>query len=110
MRLGIAQSFLESVTTTTVPLVSHNEVVSDFKSPESGSCACCCHGGRSDSWRTSAVRGHRRARSYTAPRTGISELTGIEHEPPKQPLVEVPKVFAPAESPLEQLPVEVLGE
>ncbi|KAL8884313.1 MAG: hypothetical protein Q9205_006007 [Flavoplaca limonia] len=110
MRLGIAQSFLESVTTTTVPPISHNEVVSDFKSPESGSCACCCHGGRSDSWRTSAVRGHRRARSYTAPRTGISELTGIEHEPPKQPLVEVPKVFAPAESPLEQLPVEVLDE
>lgn len=56
------------------------------------------------------IQGHRRARSYTAPRTGISELTGVDFEPPKQPPVEVPQVFAPAESPLEKLPVEVLGE
>ncbi|KAL8997340.1 MAG: hypothetical protein Q9169_003374 [Polycauliona sp. 2 TL-2023] len=106
---GTAQSFLESVTTT-IPPASHNEDVSDLNGQESGSCACCCRCGRSDSWRTTAVQGHRRARSFTAPRTGISELTGVDFEPPKQPLVEVPRVFAPAESPLEVLPVEVLDE
>ncbi|KAL8765499.1 MAG: hypothetical protein Q9209_007470 [Squamulea sp. 1 TL-2023] len=31
-------------------------------------------------------------------------------EPPKQAMVEAPKVFAPAESPLEKLPVEILDE
>ncbi|KAI4219363.1 MAG: hypothetical protein L6R36_008374 [Xanthoria steineri] len=109
MRLGIAQSFLESVTTT-VPPIRHNDDLSDPKSPESGSCACCCRCGRSDSWRTSAIQGHRRARSYTGPRTGISELTGVSFDPPQRPPAEVPKVFAPAESPLEKLPVEVLDE
>ncbi|KAL8838248.1 MAG: hypothetical protein Q9176_005177 [Flavoplaca citrina] len=79
-------------------------------SPLSPDLACLDRVLSARATQTSAVRGHRRARSYTAPRTGISELTGIEHEPPKQPLVEVPKVFAPAESPLEQLPVEVLDE
>ncbi|KAL8658994.1 MAG: hypothetical protein Q9226_000674 [Calogaya cf. arnoldii] len=65
---------------------------------------------RNDAPPTSAIQGHRRARSYTAPRTGISELTGVDLEPLKQPLVEVPKVFAHAESPLERLPVEILDE
>ena len=109
MRLGIAQSFLESVNTSATP-VHHNEDAVDLNSPESGSCTCCCRCGRSDSWRASTGRGYRRARSYTAPRTGISELTGVDDDFPKPARVEAPQVFAPAESPLEKLPVEVLGE
>ncbi|KAL8806010.1 MAG: hypothetical protein Q9200_005204 [Gallowayella weberi] len=106
---GIAQSFLESVTTSITP-VHLNEDAADLKTPESGPCACCCRCGRSDSGRSFAGRGLRRARSYTAPRTGISELTGVDWYPPKQAVVEVPKVFPPGESPFEQLPVEVLDE
>lgn len=110
MRSGIAQSFLESVNIPINKPVHHNGDPVDVNIPESGSCTCCCHCGRTDSWRASASRGHRRARSYTAPRTGISELTGVQWDPPKQAVVEVPKVFAPGESPLEQLPVEILGQ
>ncbi|KAL8693058.1 MAG: hypothetical protein Q9224_003829, partial [Gallowayella concinna] len=104
-----SQSFLESVHTSIAP-VHLIEDAADVNSPESGPCACCCRCGRPDSWRSSAGRGQRRARSYTAPRTGISELTGVDWDPPKQAVVEVPKVFAPGESPFEQLPVEVLDE
>lgn len=110
MRSGIAQSFLESINTS-APSIHHN-ADKDAITPESGSCTCCCRCGRSDSWRASiGARGHRRARSFTAPRTGISELTGIDWEPSEPALaVEPPKTFAPGESPLEKLPVEVLGE
>ncbi|KAL8718465.1 MAG: hypothetical protein Q9225_004396 [Loekoesia sp. 1 TL-2023] len=88
----------------------HNED-KDVITPESGSCTCCCRCGRSDSWRASAGRGHRRARSYTVPRAGISELTGINWEPTKPAMAkEPPKTFAPGEAPLEKLPVEVLDE
>lgn len=109
MRSGIAQSFLESINSSVPPIPHHED--KDVITPESGSCTCCCRCGRSDSWRASSSgRGHRRARSYTAPRTGISELTGLGWEPSKQAMVvEPPRTFAPGESPLEQLPVEVLG-
>ncbi|KAL9008097.1 MAG: hypothetical protein Q9173_006744 [Seirophora scorigena] len=106
----IAQSFLESINTS-VPSIPHNDD-KDVNTPESGTCTCCCRCGRSDSWRAPVGgRGHRRARSYTAPRTGISELAGIDWEPSKPAMaVEPPKIFAPGESPLEGLPVEVLDE
>lgn len=110
MKLGIAQSFLESINTSGAP-APHNED-KDVTTPDSSTCTCCCRCGRVDSWRA-AVRGkgHRRARSYTAPRTGISELSGIQWEPSKQAMaVEPPRIFAPGESPLEKLPVEVLGK
>ncbi|KAL9016380.1 MAG: hypothetical protein Q9185_006279 [Variospora sp. 1 TL-2023] len=108
---GIAQSFLESINTLATSI--HHNDDKDAITPESGgSCTCCCRCGRSDSWRASiGGRGHRRARSFTAPRTGISELTGIDWEPSEPAMaVEPPKKFGPGESPLEKLPVEVLDE
>ncbi|KAL8710733.1 MAG: hypothetical protein Q9220_004751 [cf. Caloplaca sp. 1 TL-2023] len=61
--------------------------------------------------RTADGRKLRKARSYTALRTGISELTGLDWQSPQQtPAVEAPKQFGPGESPLEKLPVEVLDE
>ena len=108
MRSGIAQSFLESVNTAIPPAQSHEE--KDAITPDSGSCACCCRCGRSDSWKAPPARGHRRARSYTATRTGISELSGLDWEAPRAALtVELPKLCDPGQAPLESLPVEVLG-
>lgn len=111
MKSGIAQSFLESINTS-VPSGHHHNEDKDAIPPDSSSCMCCCRCGRVESWRASiSGRGHRRARSYTAPRTGISELTGIEWEPSKPAMaVEPPRTFGPGESPLERLPVEVLGK
>ncbi|KAL8776567.1 MAG: hypothetical protein Q9194_003066 [Teloschistes cf. exilis] len=109
MRSGIAQSFLESVNAS-LPPVPQNEDKS-ATTPDSASCSCCCHCSRSDSWRNFAPRGHRRARSYTATRTGISELTGLDWEPSEPAIVvKAPKVWGPGEAPLERLPVEVLGK
>ncbi|KAI4130016.1 MAG: hypothetical protein LQ338_001950 [Usnochroma carphineum] len=59
-----------------------------------------------------AATADRRAFSrHDAAPTGISELTGIDWESSKPAMaVEAPKTFAPGESPLEKLPVEVLDE
>lgn len=111
MRSGVAQSFLESINTALPVRSTSPDDKSDVATPDSGSCTCCCHCGRSPSWRISGPRGHRRSKSYTAMRTGISELSGIDWKP-HQPsrAAEVPKAFGPSESPLEKLPVEILGE
>ncbi|KAI4215885.1 MAG: hypothetical protein LQ351_001873 [Letrouitia transgressa] len=106
---GVAQSFLESINTALPVRSTSPDDKSDVATPDSGSCTCCCHCGRSPSWRISGPRGHRRSKSYTAMRTGISELSGIDWKP-HQPsrAAEVPKAFGPSESPLEKLPVEIL--
>ena len=111
MRSGIAQSFLESVNATITP---HDEPLKDLASPvgSSETCECCCRCGRSPKWRPLA-RGKRRSKSYTALRTGISELSGWDLEAPKteEPqLIESPKNYGPGQSPLERLPAEILGK
>ena len=55
----------------------------------------------------------RRSKSYSAVRTGISELSGWDLEIPKlqEPAeIEVTQSFGPGQAPLERLPAEVLGE
>ena len=111
MRSGIAQSFLESVNASrpTSPDAVHN-----VGSPTgAGTCDCCCRCGRSQKWQPVGPGRKRRSKSYTALRTGISELSGWDLEPPRphDPAeIQVGKSFRPGEAPVERLPVEVLGE
>lgn len=111
MRSGIAQSFLESVNASagTSPETGH-----DAGSPTgSGICDCCCRCGRSPKWQPLGPGRKRRSKSYTALRTGISELSGWDLELPRrqEPLdTEAPKHFGSGEAPIERLPVEVLGK
>lgn len=117
MRVGIAQSFLESVnasisepgrdaTSPTSPTTSTTSSVSGE------TCECCCRCGRSPKWQPLG-RGKKRSKSYTALRTGISELSGWDSDITKpqqpQPIV-IKQEFGPGEAPLERLPVEVLGK
>ncbi len=117
MRVGIAQSFLESVnasisepgrdvTSPTSPTTSTTSSVSE------DTCECCCRCGRTPKWQPLG-RGLKRSKSYTALRTGISEWSGWDSEDPKsqqpQPIV-VKQEFGPGEAPLERLPAEVLGK
>lgn len=110
MRSGTAQSFLESVNNATA---LQQESGDPTESPtESGACNCCCRCGRAPKWKPQGPRG-RRSKSYTALRTGISELSGWDWEPPKyaEPIVlDVVRTFGPGEAPLERLPAEILGE
>ena len=113
MRTGIAQSFLESVNASFSPPLNP---VKDATSPVSpiaaDSCECCCRCGRSSKWQPLG-RIKQRSKSYTALRTGISELSGWDSGFPKTqepPPIEVKKDFRPGEAPLERLPSEVLGK
>ena len=111
MRSGIAQSFFESVhgSVPTSPDTLHN-----VGSPTgAGSCDCCCRCGRSPKWQPVGPGRKRRSKSYTALRTGISELSGWDLEPPRrQEPAEIRsgKSYGPGEAPIERLPVEVLGK
>lgn len=110
MRAGIAQSFLESVTTSVAtPL----DAVHDAGSPtDIATCDCCCRCGRSPKWQHVGPWRKRRSKSYTALRTGISELSGWDLELPRrrEPLeLDAQETFAPGEAPIERLPGEVLG-
>ena len=109
MRSGTAQSFLESVNTP--KLLLRLEGDHDDNAAETGSCSCCCRCGRPERWKPAGPRGKRRSKSYTALRTGISELsgwdTGIAQESAAAP---AKKVNGPGEAALEKLPVEILGE
>lgn len=111
MRSGIAQSFFESVNASvpTSPDALHNA-----GSPTGpGTCDCCCRCGRSPKWQPVGPGRKRRSKSYTALRTGISELSGWELEPTRrqEPVeIDVAKSYGPGEAPIERLPVEVLGE
>lgn len=111
MRSGIAQSFLESVSTTAG---KPQEADHDAGSPTgSGTCDCCCRCGRSPKWQALGPGRGRRSKSYTASRTGISELSGWDLELPRRQdtrEAEAPKHHSPGEAPLEGLPVEVLGK
>lgn len=118
MRAGIAQSFLETVNASIIPPTEPSKNGASPPSPISSStflpevCECCCRCGRSPKWQPLG-RGKKRSKSYTALRTGISELSGWDSDPPKthQPQsIVVKKEFGPGEAPLERLPVEVLGE
>lgn len=110
MRPGTAQSFLESVNNATA--ASWDEPEYGVEDPSSaGSCECCCRCGRVAKRKPFGPRG-RRSKSYTALRTGISELSGWEWEPPKvvEPVVlKTAKSYEPGEAPLERLPMEILG-
>lgn len=110
MRSGIAQSFFESVNASvpTSPDALHN--VGSPTSP--GTCDCCCRCGRSPKWQPVGPGRKRRSKSYTALRTGISELSGWDLEPTRrqEPVeIDVAKSYGPGEAPIERLPVEVLG-
>lgn len=109
MRPGTAQSFLESVNNATIP----RELAHDGGVPaNTDACECCCRCGRAPRWNPSGPR-NRRSKSYTALRTGISELSGWDWEPPNsvEPIVlDVVESYGPGEAPLERLPMEILGE
>ena len=111
MRSGIAQSFFESVNTSvpTSPDAAHN-----VGNPTgAGTCDCCCRCGRSPKWQPVGPGRKRRSKSYTALRTGISELSGWDLELPRRQepaQIEFEKSYGPGEAPIERLPVEVLGE
>lgn len=113
MRSGIAQSFLESVH---VSVPTSPDAVHEFASPTAtgaGTCDCCCRCGRGPKWLPVGPGRKRRSKSYTALRTGISELSGWDLELPKhqEPAeIQVEKSYRPGEAPVERLPVEVLGE
>ena len=111
MRSGIAQSFLESVNAAggTSADAKH-----DAGSPtDNATCECCCRCGRSPKWQPVGPGRKRRSKSYTAVRTGISELSGWDVDIPRlqEPAeIDVVKSFGPGKAPLERLPAEVLGE
>ena len=111
MRTGKAQAFLESVNAS-VP--TSPDAVHDVGSlTGAGTCDCCCRCGRSPKWQPVGPGRKRRSKSYTALRTGISELSGWDLELPRRPEpaeIEVDKSYSPGEAPIERLPVEVLGE
>ena len=111
MRSGIAQSFFESVNASvpTSPDAAHN--VGSLTGP--GTCDCCCRCGRSPKWQPVGPGRKRRSKSYTALRTGISELSGWDLEPPRRQEsaeIQAEKSYRPGEAPIERLPVEVLGK
>ena len=110
MRAGTAQSFLESINTSVSPQrEAFNDGLLDHVDAE-GICTCACRCGHSPAWRP---RGRKRSKSFTAMRTGISELSGWDWEPRQeaQPIhVQPTKENGPGESPLERLPAEILGE
>lgn len=111
MRSATAQSFLESVNSS----LSSSQIETGHKGDapiEAGTCSCCCRCGRLSKWEPAGPR-RRRSKSYTALRTGISELSGWDWEAPRvtEPMVlDVVKTYGPGEAPLERLPVEILGE
>lgn len=111
MRSGIAQSFYESVNASVPP---SPDAVHNVGSPNgAGTCDCCCRCGRSPNWQPVGPGRKRRSKSYTALRTGISELSGWDLELPRrqEPAeIQVEKSYRPGEAPIERLPVEVLGE
>ena len=111
MRSGTAQSFLESVSASAGKL---QDAGHDAGSPTGPSaCDCCCRCGRNPKRQPLSLGSKRRSKSYTALRTGISELSGWDDEPPRKKVstkVEAPKQYGPGESPFERLPVEVLGK
>ncbi len=112
MRSGIAQSFLETVNTSAGKA---QEADHEAVSPTgSGTCDCCCRCGRNTKWQPLGPGRGRRSKSYTAPRTGISELSGWDLELPRRQEsreIEQPRRnYGPGEAPLERLPVEVLGK
>lgn len=111
MRSATAQSFLESVNSS----LSSSQIETSHKGDapiEAGICSCCCRCGRLSKWEPAGPR-LRRSKSYTALRTGISELSPWDWEAPRvtEPMVlDVAKTYGPGEAPLERLPVEILGE
>ena len=108
MRSGTAQSFLESVNAPKLSL--RLEGGHDDNPSETGSCSCCCRCGRPQRWKPAGSRGKRRSKSYTALRTGISELSGWDSALCQEPAaVQVKKSNGPGEAPLERLPAEILG-
>lgn len=110
MRTGTAQSFLESINTSASPqLEALTEGLLDHVDAE-GICTCACRCGRSPVWRP---RGRKRSKSFTAMRSGISELSGWDTEPCQEPQprpIEPAKQNGPGAAPLERLPAEILGE
>lgn len=111
MRSATAQSFLESVNSS----LSSSQFETGHKGDgpiNAGTCSCCCRCGRLSKWEPAGPR-RRRSKSYTALRTGISELSGWDWEASRvvEPIVlDVVKTYGPGEAPLERLPVEILGE
>lgn len=109
MRVGTAQSFLESIDNNAP---TRNESRQRVEEPtDVGSCACCCRCGRVQKWRLGPRP--RRSQSYAALRTGISELSGWEGEPTTAAPIETPKAvksYGAGQAPLEVLPFEILGK
>lgn len=111
MSSGIAQSFFESANAS--GLISPDALHNAGSPTGLGTCDCCCRCGRSPNWQPVGPGRKRRSKSYTALRTGISELSGWDLEPTRrqEPVeIDVAKSYGPGEAPVERLPVEVLGE
>ena len=111
MGSGVAQSFLESVNAS---VGTSPDAGDDAGSPNgSGTCDCCCRCGRNGKRQPLGPGRKRRSKSYSALRTGISELSGWDLDIPRrqEPVeIEAPKHYGPGEAPIERLPVEVLGK
>ncbi|MCJ1354227.1 MAG: hypothetical protein MMC33_004214 [Icmadophila ericetorum] len=111
MRLGVAQSFLESSLAGISPQIqaSHEPDSLDLGAQQ---CACCCRCGRGRELKPTGLRVKRKSRSYSPIRTGVSELSGWLVEPPSlngASDARLPTDNAPGESSLERLPVEILN-
>ena len=108
MRLGSAQSFLESSSSTSPLLVKRqHDFLSHATAKASGTCSCQCHCGTSAG---GAQRTSKRSRSQTSLRTGISELPAWEWNlSPPEPIPNAVQHNGPGESVLERLPIELLG-
>ena len=106
---GIAQSFLESINASIAPKHEPTVTLNGSSPVDAPVCECCCRCGRGAKAGRPATK---KSKSYTNLRTGISELSGWEIEPPVRhegrPVEK--KEHSPGESPLEKLPKEVLGE
>ena len=112
MRSGIAQSFFESPSrhdSTHTQLEKNSEEQVDGKD----ACSCCCHCGKAREGRFAKLTNRRRSRSYSPPRTSVSELSGWTSKLPEV-TSEVKAGEAilnkAGESRLERLPTEILGK
>ena len=105
MGSGTAQSFSETSNSTSSALAKLQHDVSE--SGVARDCSCQCHGGKPS---RGVHRGHKRSRSHTTLRTGISELPAwdLDFSTP-EPAAEVAKPSVPGGSSFERLPIEVLG-
>ena len=112
MRLGSAQSFLESNLHHEPPQHETTHIVDGSRSGVA-SCSCCCRCGRTREWTPVPFKTKRKSRSYSPIRTGVSELSEWLLKTPSvgiPPKLHAPRPSVPGQAPLEMLPTEILGQ